>query len=171
MKAQHVLFSGFTVLLAPVRLRSFRQLQSFFAVHLGPVIILEAAFSFPEGRTVVIGAFFYSQRSLINSLSRYLGYVNMSIVLWNQIQHSIQSRWPYGYKFLSSMRSDIYHPFQSCDHRRIGWMPWKGDSGIHPPTAMRNDKLPLWFRIGSRPFFRLGIFLCSHPPSRPQRKI
>ena len=110
MKAQHVLSSGFTVLLVPVRQRSFRQLQSFFAVHLDPVIILEAAFSFPEGGTVVIGAFSYSQRSLINSLSRYLDYVNTSIALWNQIQHSIQSQWTYNYKPLLSMRSNHYHP-------------------------------------------------------------
>ena len=113
MKVRHVLSSGFMVLLVQVRQRSFRQLQSFFAVHLDPVIILEAASSFREGGTVVIEAFFYSQRSHINSLSRYLDYVNTSIVLWNQIQHSIQSQWTYNYKPLLSMRSNRYCPFHN----------------------------------------------------------
>ena len=56
----------FTDLLVPVRQLSFRQLQNICAVHPDPVRILEAAFSFPEGRMVAIEAIFCSQQSHIN---------------------------------------------------------------------------------------------------------
>jgi hypothetical protein len=55
-------------LLVPVRQRSFRQLQSFYAVHPDPVRILGVAFSFLEERKGAIKAIFSSQRLHINSL-------------------------------------------------------------------------------------------------------
>ena len=67
-KVQHLLSSGFTDLLVLVRQRSFRQLQSYCAVHPDLVIILGAAFSSPEGKMVAIEAIFFSQQSHINSL-------------------------------------------------------------------------------------------------------
>ena len=67
-KVQHILSSGFTVLLVPVRQQSYRRLQSFYAVHLDPVIVLAEAFSFPEGKMAAIEAILCSQQSHINSL-------------------------------------------------------------------------------------------------------
>jgi hypothetical protein len=59
---------GFTDLLAPVRQQSFKQSQSFCAIHLDPVRILGAVFSFPEERKGAIKVIFYSQQSRINLL-------------------------------------------------------------------------------------------------------
>ena len=66
--SRHLLSSGFTDLLVQARLRSFRQLQSFCALHLNPLRILGAAFSFLEERKGAIKAVFSSQQSHINSL-------------------------------------------------------------------------------------------------------
>ena len=71
------------------------------------------SFFFPEGSKGVITAIFCFQRSHINSLWRYLGYANTSIILWNYIQHSIQSQWTYNYELSLSMRSNVYRPFHN----------------------------------------------------------
>ena len=75
-----LLSSGFTDLLVPVRRRSFRQLQSLYAVHPDRVRILGVAFSFLEERKGAIKAILYFQQSHINLLWKYLDYVNLSIV-------------------------------------------------------------------------------------------
>ena len=67
-KLQPRLFSGFTVLLVPVRQRSSRQSQNFCAVNPDLVRILGPAFSFLEERKGAIKAVFCSQPSHINSL-------------------------------------------------------------------------------------------------------
>ena len=74
MKVRRNLSSGFTDLLVPVKQRSFRQLQSFYAllavsaVHLNPVGILGEVFSSLEEGKGAMKAIFYSQQSHINSL-------------------------------------------------------------------------------------------------------
>ena len=65
---RHLLSSGYTDLLVPVRQQSFRQLRSICAVHPDLVRILGEAFSFLEESKGAIEAIFCSQQSHINSL-------------------------------------------------------------------------------------------------------
>ena len=49
-------------------------------------------------------------------------------------------QWPYNYKTLLSIRSNISStPFLSCYHRWFGWIPWQGDPTVGFPSPVRND--------------------------------
>ena len=102
-------FSGFTDLQVPVRRRFSRQLQSFCAVHPNLMKILAAAaFSFLNDR-----AWWRPFSVLISRFEGTWTTTNASIILWNWIQHFIQSQWTHSYELLLPMRSDIYRPFHN----------------------------------------------------------
>ena len=149
--ASSFLCSGFTFTdLVPIRQRSSRQLQSFYAVHPDPVRIFGGCFFFSKGAIKAIS--FLNDRISTRSESTWTTSVRQSYYgIRSNTSYKVNGRTatnPYCQnvqRFITPSTTVL-----SCDHRRTGWMPWQGLILRLLCETITVHKLPLRFLIGSR---------------------